>query len=606
MYGYHGKILFVDLSSGTFNIHKIEESFARKYIGGNGFGAAILNEMDLSMTHPFDAENPLVLSLGPFNGSGFYGSGRGHGATISPQTGFFADSNFGGDFAIELKNTGFDALVITGKADEPVYIIIDNEIVIIKKAIDIWGLKVSKAHRYILENDGPDFQSALIGPAGENCVIYSNIICSGKRISAAGRGGLGAVLGSKRCKGIAVRGTQKTTIADSNALSQLQKEILPTLRDSAQSLTETGTPVLVNIINEKGKLCTRNASTEVFKNADKISGEVIREKYKKRNCACKNCPIACGKIVTVPEGHFKDSDVKMPEYETIYAMGSMLENSDIVSIFNGNAMCDEMGIDTISFGVTLSFIAESVEKGLIPEEHLERHVLFGDNNSLDELVSITAYRKGNLGEYLSMGSERLARLLGDNAKKILYTVKGMEIAGHSARGLRNMGLGYATGTRGGSHHDARPIYYADDPATDPGFDDVHEKVLYQQNNTALGDSLVVCRFITERTFTQKLNEKYLPFIKAVTGWDMTMEELNEAGERIYNLERYINTKRGLDRTCDTLPFRVMNEPIAQGPSKGFYCTPQELQRQLDKYYTLRGWNKNGVPTFETLERLGID
>ncbi|HXK66674.1 MAG TPA: aldehyde ferredoxin oxidoreductase C-terminal domain-containing protein, partial [Spirochaetota bacterium] len=326
---------------------------------------------------------------------------------------------------------------------------------------------------------------------------------------------------------------------------------------------------------------------------------------KKKNIACHGCPVACGKLVDVPYGTYTGTNVKMPEYETIYAFGSMLENSDVVSIYNANTVCDEMGMDTISFGVTLAFLTECVEKGLIKNSDLEIPLHFGKWNHVADIAEYAAYQKGLLGKLLAMGSRRLSEYIGDESEKYLYEVKGLEIAGHSARGLRQMSLGYATATRGGSHHDTRPTYYPNDPEVDPGFTHQPEYSFNSQNNTAIGDSLVLCRFIHERSFGTQINETLAEALSYVTGWDITKQELVEIGERIYTLERLINVSRGIDRQSDVLPYRVMNEPIPDGPSKGWMCTNEDLQKMLDEYYRLRGWDKNGIPTQETLKRLKI-
>jgi len=355
-----------------------------------------------------------------------------------------------------------------------------------------------------------------------------------------------------------------------------------------------------------GKLGTHNNTRETFEYANDISGEVIEKEYKEKNTACYRCPIACGKLVHVPHGEFAGQSVKMLEYESIYSLGSMLDNRDVVSLFNANAMCDEMGMDTVTMGVTLSFVAECLEKGIVSSQELGMPVLFGEGEPVPELVRLTAKKEG-IGELLALGSERLAKRWGKDSWKLLYSVKGMEIAGHSARGIRSLGLGYATSTRGGSHHDARPNYV--EPEGDPGFDGQAERCFHSQNHTAFGDSLVVCRFIQERGFGSGfgslLDDSILDVMQPITGWDLDMKEINTMGERIYNLERLINAKRGVERSQDTLPYRVMNEPIGDGPCKGRYCPEDTLQKLLDEYYQLRGWDSQGNPTSEKLSELRL-
>jgi len=605
MFGYRGRIVEVDLTQKNINIEIFNEDFARLYLGGNGFVAKIIYDTIKTTIDPFSEDNIVVFATGPFTGGHVWGGSRGHCASISPLTNIFCDSNFGGNFAAMFKRTGFDAIVIKGKADEPVYINIDNDTVTIEHAKELWGKTISETQSLLMQQLNKRFEAALIGPAGENLIRYASIMCTGTRISAAGRGGIGAVLGSKLCKGIIVSGDKKVEVNNPEALKQSLNNLLPSLKDRAKPLTELGTPVLVQLINNKGKLCTRNNAKEQFEKAYSISGEYIKEHHKKKNIACHGCPIACGKLVDVPYGMYAGKLVKMPEYETIYAIGSMLENSDVVSIYNANTVCDEMGMDTISFGVTLSFLTECVEKGLLKNSDLEIPLHFGKWNHLSEIAEHTALQKGLIGKLLAMGSKRIADYIGTDAYKYLYEVKGLEIAGHSARGLRQMSLGYATATRGGSHHDTRPTYYPNDPEVDPGFTHQPEYSFNSQNNTAVGDSLVMCRFIHERSFGTQINETLAEALLYITGWDITKQELIEIGERIYTLERLINVSLGIDRKSDILPYRVMNEPIPDGPSKGWVCTNDDLQKMLDEYYKLRGWDENGIPTKETLQRLKL-
>ena len=603
MNGYMGKILKIDLSEGSYTIDELSMEFARAFLGGNGFAAKLIHDLVPPGTDPLSPDNIVVFASGPINTTPVWGGGRAHVASISPQTGLFADSNFGGNFGWMMKRTGYDAFVIIGKAARPVSILITDKTVEIRDAADLWGRTTSEAHRLLLEKTGPGMESAVIGPAGENAVVYANVICSGNRKSAAGRGGIGAVLGSKNCKAIAVKGTQKVDIARPEELKSFLKSRTVDLQEKAKALTTIGTPVLVNIINDSGRLGTHNNSREIFDEAGSISGELIAENYKEKNIACHGCPVACGKLVRVPHGEFAHRSVKMPEYETLYAIGSMIDNADIVSIFNANTQCDEMGLDTISFGVTLAFVAECLEKGIVTAELLGRSLSFGAWGDLAVIVQETAWKKG-IGAYLAQGSEKLARRFGHGAHELLYCQQGMEMAGHSARGLKNMGLAYATSTRGGSHHDARPNYVA--PDKEAGFEEQPLYCVNSQNNTAIGDSLVICRFIQERALGTSLNDTYLHLLGAITGWDITLEELNKIAERIYTLERLINTQRGVSSLRALLPWRVMNEPIPEGPSKGRFCPRDELEKMLAGYYRLRGWDENGVPTEARLAELRID
>ena len=603
MHGYVGSIVKIDLTRGSVEREPLDLMLARRFLGGNGFAAKFIHDLVPCTTDPLSDQNIVVFATGPLTGSPVWGSGRGHLASVSPQTGMFCDSNFGGDFASMLKKASFDALIIGGRAETPVYISIRNGDVRIRDAKDLWGKTTGETHELLVAREGPDIESVVIGPAGENGVVFAAVMCSGSRLSAAARGGIGAVLGEKHCKGIAVAGAEKPKIADPDALKPHLKTMLSEVKDKAAALRSMGTPFLVKMINEKGALCTRNNMRETFDYAETISGEFIRENYQKKSVACRGCPVGCGKLVSVPQGAFSDRDVKMPEYETLYAMGSMLCNSDIVSIFNGNTMCDEMGLDTISFGVTIAFLTECAERGIVHENEIKTRLSFGSRGNLSEIAKKTALREEGIGQLLALGSERLSRLLGGDSYKYLYSQQGLEIAGHSARGLPSMGLAYATSTRGGSHHDARANY--NDSDMESSFEERAQYCIDSEHNTAVGDSLVICRFIQERAFGVQLNDAYIPPLRCVTGWDIDLAELKTIGERIYTLERIINVKRGANRSTATLPYRVMHEPIPDGPGKGRYVPQAELDRMLDSYYRLRGWDRDGAPLGSTLSKLGL-
>lgn len=413
---------------------------------------------------------------------------------------------------------------------------------------------------------------------------------------------MGAVMGSKNLKAVVAAGSKKTEIAHPEKLKAFLKDKLESVKANTDFLTEYGTPILVDMINQRGLLAGHNASKEVFESADKIGAKVFKEEYVTRNIACQGCPVACGKKVKVPGGLYAGEEIKMPEYESIYALGPMLDIDDVVSLMNANGVCDQYGLDTISMGVTLSFVAECLEKGLVSESELGGKVEFGNGPALVELVKATAKREG-IGDLLALGSERLAKRFGPEAQRYLYSVKGLEIAGHSPRGLRSIALGYATSTRGGSHQDGRLQYTA--PDCDPGFGPQPEFCKMTEHRSAVGDSLVLCRFVHERGLGETAGESLARILNYVTGWDIDAGEIEMIGERIYNLERLINVRRGVSRKQDTLPYRTMNEPIPEGPAKGRLCRQEDLDAMLDEYYELRGWSKDGIPTEEKLRQLGL-
>jgi aldehyde:ferredoxin oxidoreductase len=358
------------------------------------------------------------------------------------------------------------------------------------------------------------------------------------------------------------------------------------------------------MINTIGGLGVRNLQEERSSRAPEIGGERLKELFFERNDTCFGCPIACGKTLRLPpeQGGLR---WKMPEYETLFSLGSMADNWDAASMLKLNSLCDQYGLDTISMGVTISFALECFEKGsLTLQDTGGRKLRFGDASLLLELVEATGKRQG-FGDLLAEGSFLLAERLGKDSANFLTCFKKVEVAGHSARALKGMSLGYATGTRGGSHHDARPtLQYAGE------FDRTKAQVapvfaFRTQNFTALDDSLTQCRFASERGFGGVINENYVKMINAVTGWNGTLEELEKTGERIYNLERAFNCREGISRKDDALPYRTSRERIPEGPSKGMFTPPEEFQGMLEEYYRLRGWDSNGIPTGEKLMALGL-
>ncbi|MBN2809369.1 MAG: aldehyde ferredoxin oxidoreductase family protein [Deltaproteobacteria bacterium] len=603
MYGRHGSIVRIDLSTGEIRQEAYAEEMAKLFLGGNGLAAKLIFDSVPAEVRPDDPRNALVFTTGPLTDTPVWGTSRGHVATISPYTGFFADSNYGGGFAVAQKRTGFDAIYITGKSFKPVTLLITEAGGQLQDAAELWGLDTHQTIDVLEKQAGKGAVCAAIGPAAENGVLFANIIFGGSRHGTAGRSGMGLVMAGKNLKAVVVKGRRKTEIADPQGLKLFLQEQTPVLRQNAAALTTYGTPAILKIINERGALSSRNNTRETFLYADDIGGAVIREKYTEKNTACVGCPVACGKNVRVPFGEFAGETVKMPEYETLYALGAMLDNRDLVSIFNGNHLCDLMGLDTISMGATLSFVAECLEKGVIAAADLGGRVDFADGAGMVELIRKTALQEG-IGNLLALGSQRLAEKFGSAADRYLYTSQGLELAGHSARGLREMALAYATSTRGGSHHDGRPNY-AVPAAVDPGFAPQPNYVVGSQTCCAVADSLIMCRFTLEKGLGNMVNDKLAAIVNLVTGWDLTVAELEKAGERIYNLERLLHAGRGRRRKDDTLPYRVRHEPIPEGPAQGRYCPQEELDGMLDSYYALRGWDENGIPTATRLVELGL-
>ena len=457
MNGYGGAMLHVDLGTRSVRAEPFGEAFARAWLGGNGFAVNALLGGGRPLADPLAAENTLVVAVGPFAGTPVWGSSRGTVGAISPQTGFFADSSFGGDFPHAQKLTGFDAIVVTGASPEPVYLVVGDHGAALRSAADLWGATTFETVERIREREGRDAVPAVIGPAGEHGVAFASILFAGRRHGLAGRCGMGAVMGAKQLKAIVVRGARPVTLHDPDGLRRFLAERLASLRKNTAWLTNDGTSWLVDMVNSAGMLGTRNDTRETFEAAGAINAGALREGFAPKSVACRGCPVACGKAGSAAGGSARV--VKLPEYETLYALGSMLDNPDLASIVDMNELCDRYGLDTVTMGATLSFAAECLEKGAVTAADLGGEVRFGDGRAAVGLVRATAYREG-IGGLLALGSAGMARRLGRGTDRFLYTAKGLEIPGHSARGVQSMALGYATATRGGSHHDTRPNYAA--------------------------------------------------------------------------------------------------------------------------------------------------
>jgi aldehyde:ferredoxin oxidoreductase len=605
MKGYGGRILFVDLTDGRARVEPLGEEMARAFLGGNGFAARLLARRVPGGVDPFDPANAVVFAVGPVTDTTVPGNSRACVATKSPLTGLFFDSTFGGRFPATQKRTGFDAIVITGRAREPVYLKVTGEGGRLEPAQALWGKTTRETVEALQAAEGAEADAMAIGPAGEHRVRFASMAHYWKnREGISGRGGIGAVLGAKNLKAVVVAGARKTEVADPAALKALVDEQREPLRKGTQALATFGTPFLVQPINTLGALGAYNARTEVYAEARAISGEDLRARYHDRDTTCLKCPVACGKQYAVKDGELAGLRAKMPEYETIFAFGSMLGNAHGASLVKANDLSDLLGMDTISLGVTLAFVAEALERGWLDPGEVGVPFGWGEWRGMLALVEQTAYRRG-FGDRLAEGSWRLAEALGPEALRAVYAVKRLELPAHSARALKGMSIGYATATRGGSHHDTRPT-----PQYAQGFDrrgteGKPEFAVRSQHFTAVGDSLVVCRFTSERGFGLFLGEPYARMVSAVTGWDVSVEELERIGERIVNQERLLNVREGVGRKDDLLPWRVMHEPIPEGPSAGMHCPPEELDRMLDEYYRLRGWDADGRPAPARLAALGL-
>ena len=607
--GYAGKFLRLNFTDKQASTMPLTKEMARMFVGGNGFAIKILYDELAAGIDPLGPENKVVIANGPIQGTLIPTAGRTAVAAKSPLTGGFFDAYGGGCFGPELKYAGYDGIIIEGQAKEPTYVTIYDDEVQFKDASHLWGKTTFEIQEMLKkELDDPKIQTACIGQGGENLVRYAAVIWGAR---AAGRGGLGAVLGSKKVKAISVRGSKDVKVPDvekfKNYLTELYEKIISN-PGTGQALPTLGTPGVTTTQNKLGVLGTNNWQTEVFDEVEKISGEVMKEKMVKRDRGCFSCPIRCTKMSYVKSGPYTGTFDEGPEYETIFAFGSMCGIPSIEAIAKADRLSDEYSLDTISMGAVAAFAMECYEKGILTKKDTDGLDLkFGNDEALIELIHKVAKREG-IGDILAEGCDIAAKKIGKGSEKFVSTIKGCEMAGHSPRGNKGFGLGVATGTRGGSHQDARPTAerIGKAPTDRKTTEGKPEYAMGTQHTTTLQDSMCVCRMTEGIYGLWEITNEHLNTVNVVTGMGLTLEEITKCAERIVNLERAFNCREGFDREMDILSPRFMTEPIPEGPSKGMYYPKDELEKLKDKYYDLRGWDrKTGMPTKQKLEELGL-
>jgi len=582
--------LEVDLSSEKLSEKKLDEKLARGYLGGRGLGVRILYDRVGPEVDPLSPENLLIFAIGPLTGTAVPASGRHCVVTKSPLTGTILDSQSGGYWGAELRFAGYDAIVVSGRAEKPTYLWVHDGGASLHDAIALWGKGCHATTDAICKELKDDrVRVACIGPAGERLVRIAAIINDKHR--ACGRGGVGAVMGSKNLKAVAVRGKGKPRIADEKDFTTCVRECQKLIKENAvtsSALPTYGTSILVNIINEHGIYPTRNFQTGVFPAADRTSGETMAETILLRNKGCFACPMACGRVTKVG-----DLETEGPEYETIWAFGAQCGVDDLEAITRANHLCNDLGLDTISMGSTIGCAMELSERGKF------KGPKFSDAKAIVELTRATAMREG-LGDKLAEGSARLAK--GCGLPDLSMSVKGLEIPAYDPRGVQGHGLAYATSNRGSCH--LRAYMIAPEVLGLPKLMERFstsgkpEMTVIFQNLTATVDSLILCEF----TMFALETVEYAKLLSAATGIEFSDEEVMLIGERIWNLERLFNIREGFGAKDDTLPKRLLEEPMPEGPSKGRTCM---LDKMLPSYYAFRGWDSKGVPTEEKLRELGL-
>lgn len=597
MAGYCGKILRINLTTGQINKENLDIQAALKFIGGRGLGSYILTrEVDPGID-ALSPENKIIIATGPLSGSSAPTGGRYMVVTKSPLSGTVASSNSGGFWGAELKRAGYDLIILEGKSDKPCYIYINDDIVEIRDAAAYWGKLVWKTTDLLIEEANDTKAKVMaIGPAGEKQSLLASIM--NDKYRAAGRSGVGAVMGSKGLKAVVVRGTGDYVTANSEETKTILKAIRQKIKENdvtGKGLPTYGTSILVNVINESGIYPTNNFQESYFQTADKTSGETLAEKYLVKNTACFHCPIACGRLSSLD-----GVKAEGPEYETVWAYGASCGVDDLEAIIKANNWCNEYGLDTISAGATIACAMELYEKGLITPDEIDGPQLkFGSAEAIVEWTRKMGAAEG-FGAKLASGSYRLAQEYGD--AELSMSVKKLEIPAYDPRGVQGHGLQYATSNRGGCHvrgYMISPEILGLPEKLDPfSLEGKAVWVKIFQDLTAVIDSLGLCLFTS---FALGADD-YKDMFNAIVGQDWTTESLLKAGERIWNLERTFNLKAGIGPDQDKLPRRLVEDPIPNGPCKG---KVHHLGELLPGYYKERGWSEQGLPSEAKLAQLEL-
>ncbi len=611
--GYTGKILRINLTDQSVKAEDLPESMVRSFIGGAGFGIKLLFDEVKKGTDPLSPGNKLIFAPGPFSGTSVPCSSRMAITGKSPLTGAVGVSLTGGYFPVELKFAGFDIMIIEGKSDKPVYISIKDGNVKFRSAGKVWGMKTTDTQQ-IIKNELGDQNTriACIGPAGEN---LSKLACIINELRAAGRKGLGAVMGSKNLKAIAVRGKGSVNIASKDKLKAARDLMAKEMKESEvlyPHFAKLGTPMVVDALSGLGIFPGKNfEETGVFVPVEEIGVEtqVTRNVGSEH---CYGCPVGCSQLKLAKTGEYSGILAEGPEFETMYSFGGTTGVDNIDAIIAADRLSDELGLDTISAGATIAFAMELFEKGIITEKDTGGIDLkFGNHRVMVDMLRLMAYREG-FGDVLADGSRVAAQRIGKNSAKYAMHVKGLELPGYDVRGAKAHGLNYATSYTGADHNRGyafQEIFGIPIPEAVDRFAAEGKGKLTKWNQdvrSATCDAPTMCAFLLDMAVPGVATKNTSSLMEAVTGLEFTPEEIERVGERMNNLARLFNAREGMTREDDNLPERIMTEPIKDGASKGNFISKDDLNLMLDEYYTARGWDlKTGAPTREKLEELGL-
>jgi aldehyde:ferredoxin oxidoreductase len=614
-FGFMGKVLRVDLSSGRITEEEVPAGWNREFLGGAGVASKYLFEEVPPDTDPLGPANKLIFMAGPLTGTSSASASRYSVVAKSPLTDIWGHGNSGGSFGPAMKRAGFDGFIIEGCSKEPVVLeIIDGQARLVS-AGDLWGKTVPETEDILKQNSDRKLTIASIGPGGENLVRYAAIMNNIHR--AVGRTGMGAVMGSKKLKAIVCAGKSRFDLADPAKFKTTARRQIDLLDESMLKVgfEAFGTNMVSDMVNARGGYPTCNWQTGVFEEIDEVNGMALTDTVLEKGVSCFACPIACGRGTAIKEGKYKGHKGEGPEYESANMLGAACGVSDMNAITMANYLCNQNGIDTISAGSTIAFALECYQKGILTGEMTQGLELkFGDADLVIQLLEMIVKREG-IGDLLAEGTRIAARKLGKNSNHFAMNVKGMELPAYDPRAAKICGLAYVTANRGGDHITAfiegptfidSPFLLVDDSKIKDPFvaDPAETKVVVELENALTAfDAIGACKFMGLLLPASD----YVELINYALGWNMDVAEFRRCGERIYNLVRLYNAKAGMDRSHDTLPARLMEDPLPEGPAKDMVIDTETLEMMKDAYYAFRGWESStGNPGRAKLAELGLD
>ena len=611
---YMGKLLRVDLSNGTITEEALHEGWVRQFIGGAGLATRYLYDEVPKGVDPLGTDNKLIFMTGPLTGTASASAARYSIVAKSPLTGIWGHGNSGGSFGPALKRSGYDGIIFQGISSQPVYLKIIDGKAELCDAAGLWGNTVPETEDIIQRASEKRLTVASIGPGGENLVRFAAIM--NNRHRAVGRCGLGAVMGAKRLKAVACGGKKGIELADKRSFRDVAKMQIDLLDESMLKVgfEAFGTNMVSDMVNARGGYPTHNWQHGVFEDIEKVNSEALTDKVFVKGVNCFACPISCGRGTEIREGKWAGKSGEGPEYETTNTLGAQCGVSDMNAITMANYLCNEYGLDTISAGSTIAFAMECYAKGILTKEQTGGiEFNFGDSELVVDLIEKIARRQG-VGDLLAEGSKAMSEKLGQGSAHFAMHVKGLELPAYDPRAAKITGLGYVTANRGGDHITAyvqgptfidAPFLLVEDSTIEDPFtaNPAEAKVVIDlENALTMFDCIGGCKFMGILLPA----EDYVQLISHATGWNFKVADFRKCGERIYNLMRAFCVREGIDRQADTLPGRLMQDPLPEGPAEGMVIDKDTLEMLKDAYYDLRGWDKEtGRPTAEKLAELDL-